>query len=123
VTRRDGDGRRSAQKGGWGGQKVGSHHVAFSIAAGGLRKEIGDRLGDETWPLIESDIEAPRASTKVAQYLRLMGVFMAAAGDFFDQPRVANAASDLFLDVFDSDRMPVRLVIGNCQPATVWADA
>ena len=37
---------------------------------------------------------------------------MATFGDFFDQPRVADGASDLFRDVFGSDKMAVRLVIG-----------
>lgn len=48
---------------------------------------------------------------RVARVVRL-GVFMAMSGDFFDQPRVADAASDLFREVFGSDRMAVRLVIG-----------
>jgi enamine deaminase RidA (YjgF/YER057c/UK114 family) len=48
---------------------------------------------------------------RVARVIRL-GVFMATSGDFFDQPRVADAASDLFRDVFGSDKMAVRLVIG-----------
>jgi enamine deaminase RidA (YjgF/YER057c/UK114 family) len=48
---------------------------------------------------------------KVTRVVRL-GVFMATSGDFFDQPRVADAASDLFRDVFGADKMAVRLVIG-----------
>jgi len=48
---------------------------------------------------------------RVARVVRL-GVFMATSGDFFDQPRVADAASDLFRDVFGADQMAVRLVIG-----------
>ena len=48
---------------------------------------------------------------RVTRVVRL-GVFMATSGDFFDQPRVADAASDLFRDVFGSDKMAVRLVIG-----------
>ena len=48
---------------------------------------------------------------RVTRVIRL-GVFMATSGDFFDQPRVADAASDLFRDVFGSDKMAVRLVIG-----------
>jgi enamine deaminase RidA (YjgF/YER057c/UK114 family) len=39
-------------------------------------------------------------------------IFMATAGDFFDQPRVADAVSDLFRDVFGIEKIPVRLVIG-----------
>ncbi len=48
---------------------------------------------------------------RVARVVRL-GVFMATSGDFFDQPRVADAASDLFRNVFGADKMAVRLVIG-----------
>jgi enamine deaminase RidA (YjgF/YER057c/UK114 family) len=47
----------------------------------------------------------------VARVVRL-GVFLATSGDFFDQPQIADAASDLFRDVFGADKMAVRLVIG-----------
>jgi len=48
---------------------------------------------------------------RVTRVVRL-GVFMATFGDFFDQPTVADAASDLFKNVFGSDKLAVRLVIG-----------
>jgi enamine deaminase RidA (YjgF/YER057c/UK114 family) len=48
---------------------------------------------------------------KVTRVVRL-GVFIATSGDFFDQPRVADGASDVLRDIFGSDNMPVRLVIG-----------
>jgi enamine deaminase RidA (YjgF/YER057c/UK114 family) len=48
---------------------------------------------------------------RVTRVVRL-GVFIATSGDFFDQPRVADAASDLFRDLFGSDKLAVRLVIG-----------
>ena len=48
---------------------------------------------------------------RVKRVVRL-GVFMATSGDFFDQPRVADAASNLFCDLFGADKLPVRLVIG-----------
>jgi enamine deaminase RidA (YjgF/YER057c/UK114 family) len=41
-----------------------------------------------------------------------LGVFIATLGDFFDQPRVADAVSDLFRDIFGTDKMAVRSVIG-----------
>lgn len=41
-----------------------------------------------------------------------LGVFLATSGDFFDQPRVADGASDLFCDVFGADKLAVRSVIG-----------
>ena len=48
---------------------------------------------------------------RVTRVVRL-GVFIATSGDFFDQPRVADAASELFRDVFGIESLPVRLVIG-----------
>jgi enamine deaminase RidA (YjgF/YER057c/UK114 family) len=48
---------------------------------------------------------------RITRVLRL-GVFMATSGDFFDQPKVADGASDLFRDIFGSEKMAVRLVIG-----------
>jgi enamine deaminase RidA (YjgF/YER057c/UK114 family) len=40
------------------------------------------------------------------------GVFMSTFGDFFNQPKVADGASDLFRDVFGIEKMSARLVIG-----------
>jgi enamine deaminase RidA (YjgF/YER057c/UK114 family) len=48
---------------------------------------------------------------KVTRAVRF-SIFMATHGDFFDQPRVADAVSDLFRDVFGIEKIPVRLVIG-----------
>jgi enamine deaminase RidA (YjgF/YER057c/UK114 family) len=48
---------------------------------------------------------------RVTRIVRL-GVFIATSGDFFDQPRVADAVSELFRDVFGIEKMSVRLVIG-----------
>ena len=48
---------------------------------------------------------------RVTRVVRL-GVFIATSGDFFDQPKVADAASDLFRDVFGIEKTSVRLVIG-----------
>jgi enamine deaminase RidA (YjgF/YER057c/UK114 family) len=48
---------------------------------------------------------------RVTRVVRL-GVFIATSEDFFDQPRVADAASDLFRDVFGIDKTSVRQVIG-----------
>ena len=48
---------------------------------------------------------------RVTRVVRL-GVFIATSGDFFDQPRVADAVSDLFRDVFGVEKASVRLVIG-----------
>jgi enamine deaminase RidA (YjgF/YER057c/UK114 family) len=48
---------------------------------------------------------------RVTKIVRL-GIFMATSGDFFDQPAVADGASDLFRDVFGPDGVSARLVIG-----------
>jgi enamine deaminase RidA (YjgF/YER057c/UK114 family) len=48
---------------------------------------------------------------KVTRLVRL-GVYIATSGDFFDQPRVADGASELLKDIFGADKMPARLVIG-----------
>jgi enamine deaminase RidA (YjgF/YER057c/UK114 family) len=48
---------------------------------------------------------------KVNRVVRF-SIFIATYGDFFDQPRIADAVSDLFRDVFGLEKIPVRLVIG-----------
>jgi enamine deaminase RidA (YjgF/YER057c/UK114 family) len=48
---------------------------------------------------------------RITRVVRL-GVFIATFGDFFDQPKVADGASDLFRSIFGSDKMAVRVVIG-----------
>ena len=48
---------------------------------------------------------------KVNRVVRF-SLFIATHGDFFDQPRLADAVSDLFRDVFGTERIPARLVIG-----------
>jgi enamine deaminase RidA (YjgF/YER057c/UK114 family) len=47
----------------------------------------------------------------VSRVVRL-GVSVATAGDVRDQPKVADAASDLLQDVFGKDKSPCRLVYG-----------
>jgi len=48
---------------------------------------------------------------RITRVVRL-GVFMATSGDFVDQPHVADAAPDLFRDIFGNDKLAVRTVIG-----------
>jgi len=48
---------------------------------------------------------------KVRRVVRL-GVSVATSGDVRDQPKVADAASDLLQDVFGKERNPCRLVFG-----------
>ena len=47
---------------------------------------------------------------RVTRVVRL-GVFLASAGEY-DQPGVADGASELLRDVFGEGRLPVRSVIG-----------
>ena len=48
---------------------------------------------------------------KVTRVIRL-GVLVATAGDVRDQPKVADAASDLLQEVFGKEKNPCRLVYG-----------
>jgi enamine deaminase RidA (YjgF/YER057c/UK114 family) len=48
---------------------------------------------------------------KVTRVIRLC-VYLATYGDFFDQPKVADAASEIFRDVFGEDKKSVRMVLG-----------
>src|SRR5213079_2938610 len=48
---------------------------------------------------------------KVKRIVRL-GVSVATSGDVRDQPKVADAASELLQDVFGKDKSPCRLVYG-----------
>jgi enamine deaminase RidA (YjgF/YER057c/UK114 family) len=48
---------------------------------------------------------------KVTRMVRL-GVSVATSGDVRDQPKVADAASELLQDVFGKDKSPCRLVYG-----------
>ena len=48
---------------------------------------------------------------KVSRVVRL-GVSVATSGDVRDQPKVADAASELLQDVFGKDKSPCRLVYG-----------
>ena len=48
---------------------------------------------------------------RVTRVIRL-GVIIATSGDFFDQPRVADAVSDLFRDIFGIEKASTRVVIG-----------
>lgn len=48
---------------------------------------------------------------KVARVIRL-GVSVATSGDVRDQPKVADAASELLQDVFGKDKTPTRMVYG-----------
>jgi enamine deaminase RidA (YjgF/YER057c/UK114 family) len=83
---------------------------------GRLGKELDAEAGrDAAYTAALSALAAAKqylgSLDRITRVVRL-GVFIATYGDFFDQPTVADAVSDLFRDIFGSDRMAVRLVIG-----------
>ena len=83
---------------------------------GRLGKELDAEAGrDAVYTAALSALAAAKqhlgSLDRVTRVVRL-GIFMATSGDFFDQPRVANAVSDLFRDVFGAEKTSVRLVIG-----------
>ena len=83
---------------------------------GRLGKELDTEAGrDAAYTAALSALAAARkhlgSLDRVSRVVRL-GVFIATHGDFYDQPRVADAVSDLFRDVFGSEKLPVRMVIG-----------
>ncbi len=83
---------------------------------GRLGKELDAKAGrDAARTAALSALAAARgylgSLDRISRVVRL-GVFMATSGDFFDQPNVADGASDLFRDVFGADKIAVRLVIG-----------
>jgi enamine deaminase RidA (YjgF/YER057c/UK114 family) len=83
---------------------------------GRLGKELDVEAGrDAAYTAALSALAAARehlgSLDRVTRVVRL-GFFIATSGDFFDQPRVADAVSDLFRDIFGPDKTGVRLVIG-----------
>jgi enamine deaminase RidA (YjgF/YER057c/UK114 family) len=83
---------------------------------GRLGKELDAEAGrDAAYTAALSILAAARkhlgSLDRVTRVVRL-GVFIATSGDFFDQPRVADAVSDLFHDIFGAEKTSVRQVIG-----------
>ena len=83
---------------------------------GRLGKELDIAAGrDATRTAALSALAAAKAHLgsldKVTRVVRL-GVYMATSGDFFDQPKVADAVSELFEDIFGSEKTGARMVIG-----------
>src|ERR1700733_13582750 len=83
---------------------------------GRLGKELdAEAGGDAAYAGALSALAAARrhlgSLDRVTRVVRL-GVFIATFGDFFDQPGVADAVSDLFRDIFGTDKMAVRSVMG-----------
>jgi enamine deaminase RidA (YjgF/YER057c/UK114 family) len=48
---------------------------------------------------------------RVTRVVRL-GVYLATSGDFFDQPKVADVASELFESIFGKEKTSARMVLG-----------
>jgi enamine deaminase RidA (YjgF/YER057c/UK114 family) len=83
---------------------------------GRLGKELDAEAGREAAYIAALNVLAAAREhlgslDRVTRVIRL-GVFIATSGDFFDQPRIADAASDLFRDVFGIEKTSVRQVIG-----------
>jgi len=83
---------------------------------GRLGKELGAEAGRDAARTAALGVLAAAKKhlgslDRVTRVVRL-GVFIATSGDFFDQPRVADAASDLFGELFGAEKLPVRIVIG-----------
>ena len=83
---------------------------------GRLGKELDAKAGREAVRIAALNVlSATRQKLgsldKVTHVVRLC-VYLATHGDFFDQPKVADAASELFHDVFGEDKTSVRMVLG-----------
>jgi enamine deaminase RidA (YjgF/YER057c/UK114 family) len=82
---------------------------------GRLGRELDAEAGSEAArAAVLSGLAAARqhlgSLDRISRVLRV-GVFIATFGDFGDQPKVADGASDLLRDIFGADKLPVRSVI------------
>jgi enamine deaminase RidA (YjgF/YER057c/UK114 family) len=82
---------------------------------GRLGKELDANAGREAVRIALNVLSAARQKLgsldKVTRVVRLC-IYLATYVDFFDQPKVADAASELFRDVFGEDKTSVRMVLG-----------
>ena len=83
---------------------------------GRLGKELDTNAGREAVRIAALNVlSAARQKLgsldKVTHVVRLC-IYLATDGDFFAQPKVADAASELFRDVFGEDKTSVRMVLG-----------
>src|ERR1700745_632992 len=83
---------------------------------GRLGKELDANAGREAVRIAALNVLSAASQTrgsldKGARVVRLC-VYLATDGDFFEQPKVADAASELFRDVFGEDKTSVRMVLG-----------
>jgi enamine deaminase RidA (YjgF/YER057c/UK114 family) len=83
---------------------------------GRLGKEFDDEAGrDAAYTLTLGALAAAKehfgSLNRVIRVIR-HGVLIATSGDFFDQPKVADGASDLLREVFGLENMSARSVVG-----------
>ena len=83
---------------------------------GHLGKELNadtgrDALRTATLNALSAAKEYLGSLDRVSKIVRV-GVYLATSGDFYNQPIVADAASELLRDVFGEDKMSVRSVVG-----------
>ena len=83
---------------------------------GRLGKELDvdagrDALRTATLNALSAAKEHLGSLDRVSQVVRV-GVYLATSGDFYNQPIVADATSELLRDVFGEDKTSVRTVIG-----------
>jgi enamine deaminase RidA (YjgF/YER057c/UK114 family) len=83
---------------------------------GRLGKELDEDAGRDalriaTLNALSAAKEHLGSLDRISKVVRL-GVYLATSGDFYNQPIVADAASELLRDVFGEIRMSVRSVLG-----------
>jgi enamine deaminase RidA (YjgF/YER057c/UK114 family) len=83
---------------------------------GRLGKELGesagrDALGTATLNALSAAKAHLRSLDRVTRVVSVK-VYLATHGDFYNQPIVADAASEILRDVFGEDKMSVRSVLG-----------
>jgi enamine deaminase RidA (YjgF/YER057c/UK114 family) len=83
---------------------------------GRLGKELDadagrDALRTATLNALSAAKEHLGSLDRVSKVIRV-GVYLATSGDFYNQPIIADAASELLRDVFGEDKTSVRSVIG-----------
>ena len=92
------------------------HHSRMRVAPDGSRCLDGTRLSSQLSKLPSKKVvivDAPRGSASSSiEESWLFSVSMATSGDVRDQPKVADAASELLQEVFGNEKNPCRLVYG-----------
>ena len=83
---------------------------------GRLGKELDESAGRDalrtaTLNALSAAKEHIGSLDRVSKMVRV-GVYLATSGDFYNQPIVADAASELLRDVFGEEKMSVRSVFG-----------